>query len=137
MGRIVPIYPQTDGINSKWLRARINDVLMGLKPKEELEEFLPKEIQEKYGFVDLAEALINIHFPKDFASLQEARDRLGYNELFIEMMRTQVVKSKWGERQKAVEVKLDVGIERDLKKFTTNLPFELKKSSRILKTANQ
>ena len=125
MGRIVPIYPQTGGINSKWLRARINDVLTDARPKNGLEEFPPKEIQEKYKFPNLIEALINIHFPKNFSSLQKARARLGYNELFIEMMQTEMLKSSWVGKQKAVEIKLDENMEKDLKRFRSNLPFEL------------
>ena len=127
IGRIVPIYPQTYGINSKWLRTRINDVLTGLKPEDELKEFLPKEIQEKYKFPDLAEALVNIHFPKSFAALQKARARLGYNELFVEMMQTELLKSKWKKTQKVVEIRLDKNAEKKLEKFRAKLPFELTK----------
>src|SRR3989304_9388091 len=41
-GRIIPVYPETSGISSKWIRGRVKEAYQGTKDK--LKEFLPKSI---------------------------------------------------------------------------------------------
>ena len=51
-GRLVPIYPETEGVSSKWLRSRINTALKILKqdntasPQQESWEFFPPFVLE-------------------------------------------------------------------------------------------
>ena len=48
-GRLVPIYPETYGVSSKWIRGKVKTVL---DSDNDMEEFLPKEVLEEnnYGF---------------------------------------------------------------------------------------
>ncbi|MBD3366409.1 ATP-dependent DNA helicase RecG [candidate division WWE3 bacterium] len=125
IGRIVPIYHQTEGISSRWLRSRINDVLAGVEEEKFgglVEEFLPEKLLEKYAHLVLGEALKQIHFPDDFDLLEKARARLGYNELFHELVRVEKVKQKWELQHNPVEIDFDEGILED---FVEKLPFRL------------
>ena len=46
-------------------------------------ETLPKEIIEKYQFIDKKTALWKIHFPKNKHDIAVAKERLAYEELYI------------------------------------------------------
>src|SRR2546429_9120248 len=71
--RLVPIYPETEGLTSKWLRAKIQPLL---QYADELEEFLPSELLARRGFFSRAAAVRQGHFPDSPQSLERARERL-------------------------------------------------------------
>jgi len=78
-GRIVPVYPLTAGIS--------NHLLLGLTARAlacagELPETLPPAIRQENSLAELEFALRNIHFPADEQSLDLARRRLTFEELF-------------------------------------------------------
>src|SRR2546429_9034579 len=78
--RLVPIYPETEGLTSKWLRAKIQPLL---QYADELEEFLPSELLARRGFLSRAAAVRQVHFPDSPQSLQRARERLPLAEMFV------------------------------------------------------
>ena len=75
---IVPIYPLTAGITSKWLNQLIKKSLPHL-PKDMLDSTLAT----KYRLMPWQEALSKVHFPKDLESIPLARSRLAFDELFL------------------------------------------------------
>ena len=77
---IRPIYPQTKNLTSKMVQTAVQTALKNI---DEIPEYLPENIIKKYGLVSLDTAIRDIHFPKDDESLQKARDRLIFDELFI------------------------------------------------------
>ncbi len=77
---IRPIYPQTKEIASKTIQSAVQNALRSI---DEIPEYLPESIINRYGLVSLDTAIRDIHFPKDDDSLQKARDRLIFDELFI------------------------------------------------------
>ena len=77
---IRPIYPQTKNLTSKMVQTAVQTALKNI---DEIPEYLPENILKKYGLVSLDTAIRDIHFPKDDESLQKARDRLIFDELFI------------------------------------------------------
>lgn len=124
-GRLVPIYPETSGVSSKWLRSRIAWVLPEVLPQ--LEEFLPEEILRENNFLEIKEAIKKIHFPKTLAEAEEARKRLSFDELFWVQLRALARKRDWKKKQLAH--KLDVDQEKVLQ-FLNNLPFTLTPSQK-------
>ena len=79
--RIRPIYPQTQGINSRFLESLVKTAL-----RECINEFvdpLPQYLRDRYCLMNLKSAIINIHFPKNLDYLYEARRRLIFEELLI------------------------------------------------------
>ena len=49
----------------------------------ELPELLPESVLRDFGLVGAREAYRAIHFPEDFASLEQARRRFVFEELFL------------------------------------------------------
>lgn len=121
-GRLVPIYPETEGISSKWLRSRIFAALTALH--SEIIEFLPQSIIDKYAFFKESDALWQIHFPATDKHAQKAYERLSFDELFLIQLSSLKTKS---ERKKD-KVGYKFKVERyyqNLKTFIETLPFIL------------
>lgn len=68
------------GLNSKGIRT----IVAGLLPelRQGIPDTLGMDLVERYHLAGLTEALLNIHFPKDTRSMQHARERLKFEELF-------------------------------------------------------
>ncbi len=77
---IKPIYPQNKNITSKVIQSAVQNALSNI---DEIPEFLPPYIIEKFNLVTLDRAIRDIHFPKNDEDLQNARNRLIFDELFI------------------------------------------------------
>jgi len=133
-GRIVPVYPETQGINSKWLRKII---LPLLKLIDGLPDFLPDEIIEKNSLINYSTALRQIHFPDSVEWARQAKKRLAFDELFLLQLKMLELKKKWQSYQ-APKIELDIGT---VKKLVAELSFKLTNAQRraaweILKDIN-
>jgi ATP-dependent DNA helicase RecG len=80
-GRLVPVYPETKGVTSKFLRARIQFLLDSLNTG--LTDPLPEYIRTKHQFPTKRAALYAVHFPTTLSEAEFARKRLAFEELFI------------------------------------------------------
>ena len=80
-GRLVPVYPETEGVSSKWLRGRISFLLDSVAPT--LPDPLPENIRIPYSLTAIDQALNSIHFPKKSDDIITARRRLAFDELFL------------------------------------------------------
>ncbi|MCS7281814.1 MAG: ATP-dependent DNA helicase RecG [Anaerolineae bacterium] len=80
-GRIVPVYPLTEGIYPKWLREVIKRTVEYWAPR--LPDHLPASVREPFGLLDLGLALRQVHFPDSKEMLERARYRLAFDELFV------------------------------------------------------
>lgn len=76
MGRIVPIYPLSSGVNQKTLRGLIHDLLNSL-PDDILPDWLPSG---DYGGLTRSSAMRCIHYPPTLAELAPARRYLALEE---------------------------------------------------------
>ena len=79
VGRVVPIYPLTEGVGADLVRKA---VVASLPSVVELRDPLPRALREKYELVDLAVAIAHIHFPPSTEELATARRRLVFDEFF-------------------------------------------------------
>lgn len=80
-----PYYNTTEtmkrhGLNSKAMRAMIASLLPDLKAG--IPDTIGMDILHQYRLMSLTDALVNVHFPKDTLSMQNARARLKFEELF-------------------------------------------------------
>lgn len=124
LGKIVPIYPLTEGVTIKWLRARFDQLIRGLDSIEDLKDTLPQEILNQYQLIDIKSALTQIHIPQTQESLILARKRLAFNELLDIYLK--LIKEK-NLRLNAAAANIFINNE-DIEELKNSLSFQLTKS---------
>ncbi len=80
VGRIVPVYPLTEGIGQRTLRRAIFAALE--QEKARIHDPLDAELRRAHRLMERSEALCAIHFPDSTEQQQEARRRMVFEELF-------------------------------------------------------
>ncbi|XOB41966.1 MAG: ATP-dependent DNA helicase RecG [Candidatus Nealsonbacteria bacterium] len=118
-GRLIPVYPETEGLSSRWLRFIVKPLL--IKLKNQISDSLPEKIRKKYEFLPLQKAIWQIHFPDSLKLAQEAKKRFAFEELFnlsLFVLRERVKLA----REKAIPIPLNLAL---IKEFTKSLPFKL------------
>lgn len=119
-GRLVPIYPETEYVSSKWLRSKIALLLPEYLKAEK--DFLPEEIKKRYSLINLETALGQIHFPKNLDEVTEARQRLSFDELLLIQLTTLKRRLHWKANKTAPMMQIDINKVEEL---TKSLPFML------------
>lgn len=115
---LVPIYPETAGISSKWLRRRIADAIARVG----ISEYLPAPILSKHKLVQYNKAVSLVHSPKNPQEFDEGRRRLAFNELLFQHLKNLRRKGEW--KQNKVRNILEVN-NKKINSFIQNLPFKL------------
>jgi ATP-dependent DNA helicase RecG len=80
-GRVLAVYPATEGLSFKQIRAVIDKHLDTLVPA--LDEYLPADLLRATGLPGIQEALRRVHRPSSVAEALGGRDRLAYDELLF------------------------------------------------------
>lgn len=114
-GRIVPVYRLSAGLTQKLMMSSIRQSLDATG--SELPEVLPDSVREKYQLAQAGFAFENIHFPADFTSLELARRRLIFEELFL--LACALGKMK-GSHSLTDGIRM---AETDMSEFFSSLPF--------------
>lgn len=113
-----PVYGETKGLTSKWIYHAINKILKQDLIKQ-IQDYLPKEILDKYKLPSLHTALIWIHTPLKKEHAEIARKRFAFEEVFfIQLSRLQ--ERKRYEELYSYKLKID---NDDIKDFTSRFPF--------------
>ena len=120
VGRIVPIYPETAGVSSKWLRSRIAPLLY--KIPLNFDDWLPIKIRQNYQLLNLNAAIKQIHFPSTLDLAQQAKKRLAFDELLLLHLQTLTRKKIWQKQKTKKRFIID---QAKIKTFIKNLPFQL------------
>jgi len=119
VGRIVPIYPLTEGVGADLVRRTMTTALGAV---DRLQEALPKGLRDEYGLIGLAEAISHIHFPPDSDALEAARRRLVFDEFFYLQLGL-LNRRKTQQKVQASAVVASTG--KLIDDFYKQLPFEL------------
>ena len=119
---IVPVYPLTEGISQKFLRKLIFDAYSSFS--KYLNDVIPADILRKHALCSIDFAIKNIHFPKDFDSLEIAKKRLIFEEFFILQTTLRQMKAS------ANKLPGTVFTETDITPFLSSLPFNLTKAQK-------
>lgn len=117
-GRIVPVYPETAGLTSKFLRWQLETVFRRLPP---LEDPLPANILSRLHLPGLRDALRMIHFPKSETETVAARKRFAFQEMFLVQLKAFETREGW-QREEAVALSEPA---TTLAPFRQSLPFAL------------
>ena len=116
--KIIPFYRTTENLNKKTIHNLINNALENNK----LIDYIPNYISSKYSFIEKNISLYNVHNPKDINSLKQSMLRLKYEELFMFMLKINILKDKKNNYTKGYNRNVNINFIND---FISNLPFEL------------
>jgi len=121
-GRLVPVYPETRGVSSKWLRRQIHNILND--HRQNLLEYIPYSILKNNGLTGLLDAIEQLHFPKNLENIEKARSRLSFNELFLLHLTAKQRSRNWEKNLTGSSFSIS-RFNKDLENFLQKLPFEL------------
>ncbi|MEK7142644.1 MAG: ATP-dependent DNA helicase RecG [Patescibacteria group bacterium] len=121
---ILPIYSETEGLTSKYLRKIIKPVIAQIDKL--IKEFLPDNLRLQEKLLELKSALKKIHCPQNQQDISKARERLAFDELFLISLKL-LINKKELLKNSATAFKIDTKL---LKAFVNNLPFKLTNAQR-------
>ena len=118
-GKLIPIYPACKGLESWKITKAVDAVL----PRAvEAVDPLPQALREGRGFVSLPEALLKVHRPETKADIEDARQRLKWDEAFV--LQVALARRRYADAQLPAVARRPVagGV---LDAFDAKLPFTL------------
>ena len=117
---LVPVYPESRGITSEWLRVACEKIIKS-KLHEEIIDPIPKEVLSKYNLPTLSTAFVWAHMPKTRKDAEASRKRFSFEEVFFIQLDRQMERKIW---EKNLSFKIE-RIRDDLEKFISNFPYQL------------
>jgi ATP-dependent DNA helicase RecG len=119
-GGILPVYPLTEGLQQWHMRRMVRAALDGYA--ELLEEAFTEEFLGAHSLWPLAGALPEIHFPTDPQSLERARRRFVYQELFVLQLALAIKRQQQQTLHEAEAMEATARIDARIRRL---FPFEL------------
>ncbi len=123
-GRLVPVYPGTEGLYQKTVRRIIREALLSQTRDGvlEIEDPLPQDVIARNGLWPLGKAISQAHYPDSNEAFELARRRLAFDELLVLQLAVAAKRSR--------PVGEDPGIPLNpmpdaVKTFIASLPFDL------------
>lgn len=129
VGRIIPLYPLTEGLTNNEILKIIEGVL-GENLKY-VRESLPSYVLQKYNFMGIKDALTSIHFPTNKSNYLAARNRLVYEELLAMQLGLFTIKNKTYNQKDGIAFPP----KEEVIDFYNKLPFRLTNAQ--LKVVNE
>ncbi|MBI4267594.1 MAG: ATP-dependent DNA helicase RecG [Chloroflexi bacterium] len=119
-GRLVPIYPLTQGLYPRQVRKLMKTAVD--QWAWQMSDFLPVELRERQKLLELPQAINQAHFPENTDMKTRARIRLAFDELFLLQLGVLSRKRTWQESQPGNAL---VTNESMLQTFFDSLPYKL------------
>jgi ATP-dependent DNA helicase RecG len=119
-GRLVPVYPLTQGLYPRQVRKWTKETVDGYV--WQLTDFLPPGIRTRCRLLDLPTAVAQIHYPDDQTMAARARGRLSFDELLLLQLGVLAKKRDWQESQPGNAFRID---QQLVDQFLQCLPFTL------------
>ncbi len=119
-GRLVPVYPLTQGIQNRALRGYVRKALDLCA--DQLEDPLPAELRLRHGHVELAQAIRQAHYPDNAEALETARRRLAYDELLMLQLAVVARKARRAASVRTAPLPFPPALREQ---FVAGLPFPL------------
>ncbi len=122
-----PIYPSTEKLKVRSLGgrqlARLTQQLLSQLRERDLPENIPAETCIKNGLISRFQAFQSIHFPVSPQAYQQALYRLKFEELFVNQVRTGMIKTNRHKQSQGVVFSQVGPFFNDF--YSNTLPFEL------------
>jgi len=122
-GKLVPVYPETRGITSRWLRYLISSCL---HVADQMEDPIPLEIREKFDLVELRDAIADIHAPQYDEDVLDGHKRFEFENLFLIQLYS--LQERVAIQQNRAP-RITDGLSH-MKEFVSSLPFVLTDAQR-------
>ncbi|MBI1834013.1 MAG: ATP-dependent DNA helicase RecG [Candidatus Andersenbacteria bacterium] len=114
---ITPVYSETHGVTSRFIRYQVKQLLPLIQA---VPEYLPKDIIKRHKLIGIHKALSAVHFPKDKKELAAAERRLRFDELFFLQLAALVRR----RQQKEADAPA-IPIPKNMESLAHDLPFKL------------
>ena len=114
---LLPIYSLTSGLNQKHIRSLVKEVIKSF----EITDHLSTKIIQEEGFLNLKEAIVNIHYPVSEEKLKKAKERISFDEIYLMQFASELIKNELSNK-KASPIIFD---EKKSKDFISSLGFNL------------
>ncbi|OGY30718.1 MAG: ATP-dependent DNA helicase RecG [Candidatus Andersenbacteria bacterium RIFCSPHIGHO2_01_FULL_46_36] len=115
---ITPLYSETAGISSRFIRYQVKQLFPAIKL---VPEYLPEDIIERNDLMGIQEAIESVHFPSSQEQLERAKARLQFDELFF-LQLAALVRKKHLEESPAYPILVG---SLDVQEYAQQLPFSL------------
>ncbi len=121
--RVIPVYKETKGLKSNTIRKLIREALSLVK---NLPEHLPVWLLKEQKLVDYTKAVSEIHFPSSTKTLNVAKKRLAFEEVF-ELTLAALLNKQEIAHEKGLAIPFNEKLAQD---FVKSLPFKLTNAQR-------
>jgi len=122
-----PVYHSTEKLNAKGLdskfRKRLSKTILAKLKPNDVTDTLPDHLKSKFNFCSKFEAIRWIHFPKTQEQINQAENRLKFEEIFFHQLR--MIQSKIQREHKFKGLVFEKVGEKFNRFFSEKLPFEL------------
>lgn len=102
VGRIVPVYPLTEGLHLKALRRAMHAAIAAFG--HQVPDPVPVSLLSRHGLIDRTTAMRQIHFPDSMKALTAARRRLVFDELFMLQIGLAYRRAQVSKSQEAIQL---------------------------------
>ena len=119
-GRLVPVYPSTQGLSQRVLRSLVKRAVDATIDR--VDEFLPADLLHRTGLIGLDNAMRQVHYPDDWDAVGAAKRRLAFDELFLLQLSVIRRRNEWREEDRGIPIDVNPGV---VESFLGSLPFDL------------
>ena len=118
LARMMPVYTCTKRLKSK----AIQKAVMGASSViDDIPEYLPEQIRQKYNIMERRDAVYKVHFPKDEQELKSAIKRIAFDEFYSFVAGISALK----DSNINIENTYHIGWSEELTTFINSLPYKL------------
>ena len=119
-GRLVPIYPLTDGLYQRTIRRAVRQALDAAL--RHVQDYVPRETLRHYDLMGLRKAIRSMHHPDSREEAEPARRRIAFDEMFMLQLVVARRRIEWQTSRGAVRLRSD---DAHLDAFIQSLPYSL------------
>jgi ATP-dependent DNA helicase RecG len=124
VGRLAPVYAETEGVSSARLRSFIEPLL---PLADSLPDRLPPEVRSAEQLMRIGTAIHQVHFPDDEESRARAHERIAFEELFLLQLAAERAR-----RRRLSGAGVSIPYDPDVARaFASSLPFRLTEGQRV------
>ena len=117
-GGLIPMYPETQGITSRWLRFLVKSFI---ELRHTIPDPLPDETRSRHSLPGIAEAVGTLHFPQTRPEATAAERRFMFQDLLLLQLRSLRERSRL-KQSRSPAISADVAL---IKRFVDSLPYSL------------